>query len=106
MSDCIFKKRITIAPSSHEFWPAGGWSKTSTGWQRFYACNDKQIVRRAVVSPRRGGGWEFRVSEVTRRGVLAVALQPACESASQPTQCIHAADLAACGHRYMEAANV
>lgn len=106
MNDCTFKPRITVSPSSREFWPEGGWHPTKDGWERFYACVDKKIVRRAVVQPRRSGGWEFRVSEITRMGVLAVALQPACETASQPTQCIHAADMAACGHRYQEAANV
>lgn len=106
MSDCTFKAKISVVPSTHEFWPEGGWSRTRKGWQRFYACCNKQVVRRAVVQPRQGGGWEFSVSEITRLGVLAVALQPACETASQPTQCTHAADMAACGHRYQEAANV
>lgn len=95
MSDCTFKAKIRVTPSSHEFWPEGGWHKKGTGWARFYACQDKQIVRRAVVEPRKGGGWEFRVSEITRRSILAVAVQPACELATQPTQCLHAADLAA-----------
>jgi len=102
MSDCTFKQRITIKPSSHEFWPAGGWHRRGSGWACFYACCDKAIVRRAVVEPRLGGGWKFAVSEITDRGIIAVALQPACETASQPTLCIHAADLAACGHRYQE----
>lgn len=106
MSDCIFKKRISIQPSTHEFWPAGGWHRTDTGWARFYACSDKTIVRRAKVQPRPGGGWEFKVSEITKRYVISVAKQPASETASQPTLCIHAADLAASGHRYQEAANV
>jgi hypothetical protein len=104
MSDCIFKLRIKLTPSNHEFWPAGGWHIKGKGWACFYACCDKAIVRRAMVKPRQGGGWEFSVSEFTTHGVIAVALQPACETAAQPTQCIHAADLAACGHRYQEAA--
>jgi hypothetical protein len=100
MSECIFKQRITIKPSSHEFWPAGGWHTKGKGWARFYACQDKNIVRRAVVEPR-DDGWKFGVSEITRFGVFAVALQPACEKATQPTQCLHAADLAAM-NRYQE----
>ena len=104
MSDCTFKAKIKVVPSSHEFWPEGGWHKKGRGWARFYACPDKQIVRRAVVEPT-ADGWRFSVSEVTTRGILAVALQPGFETASQPTQCIHAADLAACGHRYQEAAH-
>lgn len=102
MSDCTFKAKSTVKPSSHEFWPAGGWHTKGKGWARFYSCQDKQIVRRAVVEPRRSGGWEFRVSEITRYGVLAVALQPACEIASEPTQCLHAADNCACAVRYQE----
>lgn len=103
MSDFTFKPRISVQPSSHEFWPAGGWHRRGSGWARFYACSDTCIVRRAAVKPRLGGGWEFSVSEITACGIIAVALQPACETASQPTLCIHAADLAACGHRYQEA---
>jgi hypothetical protein len=95
MSDCTFKAKISVKPSSHEFWPAGGWHTKGKGWARFYSCHDKQIVRRAVVEPRRDGGWEFRVSEITRRAILAVATQPAFEKATQPTVCLHAADLAA-----------
>jgi len=95
MSDCIFKSRITIKPSGLEFWPATGWHVTGRGWQRLYSCRDRNIVRRAVVEPR-GSGWAFKVSEVTRFGVLAVAIQPATEFASEPTVCWHAADLAAC----------
>jgi len=103
MYECQIKQRISVQPSSHEFWPAGGWHIKGNGWARFYACNDKAVVRRAMVQPRQGGGWEFSVSEITARREIAVALQPACETAEQPTQCIHAADLAACGHRYQEA---
>ena len=106
MSDCNFKLRITIKPSSHEFWPAGGWHRRGKGWARFYACADTCIVRRAVVQPRREGGWEFGVSEITCRGIIAVALQPPSETATEPTVCLHAADNCACGHRYQEAANV
>lgn len=106
MSDCNFKKRITVAPSSHEFWQAGGWHPTKNGWARFYACSDTGIVRRAVIKPSPDGGWEFAVSEITTRGVLSVARQPAWSHATQPTQCMHAADMTACGHRYQEAANV
>ena len=104
MNDCNFKPRITATPSSLEFWPATGWhvSARHGDWQRLYSCSDRKIVRRAVVTPR-GSGWEFRVSEVTRFGVIAVAIQPISEFAAQPTLCIHAADLAACGHRYQEA---
>jgi hypothetical protein len=101
MSDCTFKKKISVTPSSREFWPAGGWHTKGKGWARFYACPDKQIVRRAVVEPRKDGGWEFRVSEITRRAILAIAVQPPCERATQPTQCLHAADLAAM-NRYGE----
>jgi hypothetical protein len=104
MSDCIFKNRITVKPSSHEFWPAGGWHVKGKGWARFYACQDKGIVRRAVVEPS-ADGWKFRVSEITRYSVFAVAVQPPCVKASQVTQCTHAADLAACGARYMEVAH-
>jgi hypothetical protein len=96
MSDFTFKPRISVQPSSHEFWPAGGWHRTDTGWARFYSCCDKTIVRRAKVTPRIGGGWEFSVSEITERGIIAVSLQPASETAAQPTLCIHAADLCAC----------
>jgi hypothetical protein len=101
MSDCTFKTRITIKPSSHEFWPAGGWHLKGKGWARFYACQDKNIVRRAVVEPK-GDGWLFAVSEITRFGVFAVAVLPTTVTATQATQCTHAADLAACGHRYLE----
>ena len=101
MSDCTFKQRITIKPSSHEFWPAGGWHLKGKGWARFYACQDKNIVRRAVVEPS-ADGWKFGVSEITRVAILAVALQPSSFKAVEPTQCLHAADLAACGHRYLE----
>lgn len=97
MSDgTIFRARITIKTSTHEFWPATGWHVHARGWQRLYACADRLIVRRALVEPR-GSGWAFRVSEVTRSGVMAVAIQPACEFAAEPTLCWHAADLAACG---------
>jgi len=106
MSDCNFKPRITVAPSSHEFWQEGGWHPTKDGWARFYACADRCIVRRAVVRSRREGGWEFAVSEITTRGVLSVARQPSWEVATQPTQCMHAADMTACGHRYQEVAHV
>jgi hypothetical protein len=95
MSDnVIFKQRIVVKPSTHEFWPSTGWCVTGRGWQRLYSCVDRKIVRRAVVEPR-GSGWMFRVSEVTQFGVLAVAIQPPSEFASQPTLCWHAADLAA-----------
>lgn len=97
MSDCTFKTRIVIKPSTHEFWPAGGWHIKGKGWQRLYACGDKKIVRRAVVENRPGRGWTFRVSEVTRFGTLAVAIQPLSETASEPTVCLHAADNCACG---------
>jgi hypothetical protein len=96
MDDCTFKPRITIKPSALEFWPEGGWSRTRTGWQRFYCCSNKQIVRRAIVKPRRDGGWEFSVSEITRVKILAVALQPSFEAAAEPTVCLHAADNCAC----------
>ena len=96
MSDCIFKPKIRVVPSSQEFWPAGGWHRRGSGWARFYACQDTRIVRRAVVQPKRGGGWEFAVSEITTRGVLAVALQPFGETAAEATQCLHAADNCAC----------
>jgi len=97
MSDCTFKPRITVRTSGLEFWPAGGWHRRGEGWARFYSCQDTKIVRRAVVEPRRSGGWEFRVSEITRRSILAVALQPSFEMATEPTQCLHAADNCACG---------
>ena len=102
MSDCNFKPKIVIGPSTHEFWPEGGWHKKGKGWARFYSCSDKCIVRRAVVEPT-ADGWRFSVSEITRRAIMAVALQPPCTKAVEPTQCLHAADLAACGHRYQEA---
>lgn len=101
MSDCTFKPKITIRPSTHEFWPATGWHLSGPGWQRLYACHDRMIVRRATVQPC-AGGWSFRVSEVTRIGVMAVAAQPACIHAAEPTQCWHAADLAACGEAAAE----
>jgi hypothetical protein len=104
MSDCTFRAKISVTPSSHEFWPSGGWHRTDNGWARFYACCDKTIVRRAKVRPRPGGGWEFKVSEITKRHVISVAKQPASVPASQPTQCIHAADLAAM-QRYLELAH-
>ena len=104
MSDCTFKQRITVKPSSHEFWPAGGWHVKGKGWSRFYACQDKNNERRAVVEPR-GDGWRFAVSEITRFGVFAVALLPTTVTATQVTQCTHAADLAACGARYGEVAH-
>ena len=91
----IFKQRITIKPSELEFWPSTGWHVTGRGWQRLYSCSDRLIVRRATVEPR-GSGWAFRVSEVTRFGVMAVSIQPASEFAAEPTQCWHAADLSAC----------
>jgi hypothetical protein len=95
MSDTpIFKQRIVIKPSGLEFWPSTGWHVTGRGWQRLYSCRDRNIVRRAIVEPR-GSGWAFRVSEVTRYGVIAVAIQPSSEFASQPSLCWHAADLAA-----------
>lgn len=102
MEDCTFKPRITIRPSTNEFWPATGWHATGRGWQRLYACHDRLVVRRAVVEPRASGGWAFRVSEVTRSGVMAVAIQPLAERADEPTQCWHAADLAACGEAAAE----
>jgi hypothetical protein len=105
MSDCIFKAKIRVTPSSHEFWPAGGWHVRRNGWARFYACRDKQIVRRAIVEETRAG-WMYVVSEITCFGSIAIAIQPASFNASEPTQCLHAADLAACAHRYMEVANV
>jgi len=104
MSDCTFKHRVAVAPSSLEFWPAGGWTPEGNGWKKFFACRDKTIVRMAVVQPVEGGGWVFSVAEVTARRTIFVALQPNWEKATQPTQCIHAADLAACGHRYTEVA--
>lgn len=97
MSDCNFKPRITIKPSTHEFWPAGGWHPAKDGWACFYACIDTCIVRRAVVRTKPDGGWEFAVVEITGRGVLLVARQPDWEIATQPTQCMHAADNCACG---------
>ena len=101
MSDTpIFKKRIVIKPSGLEFWPATGWHVTGKGWQRLYSCADRTVVRRAVVEPR-GSGWAFRVSEVTRFGTIAVAIQPGSEYAAEPTVCWHGADLAAC-HVYEE----
>jgi hypothetical protein len=100
MSDCTFKAKISVKPSSHEFWPAGGWHTKGNGWARFYACQDKQIVRRAVVEPSRDGGWEFKVSEIRVRSILAVARQPDCMTATEPTQCLHAADNCACAVRY------
>lgn len=99
----IFKAKVSVKPSSHEFWPAGGWHPKGKGWARFYACHDKQVVRRAIVEPRKDGGWEFKVSEITRLAILAIASQPACMTASQPTVCLHAADLAAL-NRYQEVA--
>jgi hypothetical protein len=103
MYECQFKQRVTATPSSLEFWPAGGWHLTDAGWQCFYACRDRKIVRRAVVAIV-GGCWSFSVWEVTGRGEIAVALQPSFDKPTQPTQCLHAADLAACGNPYMEAA--
>jgi len=105
MSDCTFKAKITIKPSSYEFWPAGGWHTKGKGWARFYSCKDKQIVRRALVEPKRDGGWQFKVSEIRVRSILAVARQPDCMTAAEPTLCLHAADMAACGHRYLEVAH-
>lgn len=97
MDDCTFKTRIVVKPSTHEFWPATGWHIARNGWQRLYACCDRKIVRRAVVESRPGRGWTFRVSEVTQFGTLAVAIQPLSETATEPTQCLHAADNCACG---------
>lgn len=103
MSDeVLFKRRIAVKPSELEFWPSTGWHVTGRGWQRLYSCADRLIVRRAVVEPR-GSGWAFRVSEVTRFGVMAVAIQPLGEFASQPTLCWRAADGAACGQHQEEA---
>ena len=99
----IFKRRISVQPSGLEFWPSTGWHVTGRGWQRLYSCSDRKIVRRAVVEPR-GSGWAFRVSEVTQFGILAVAIQPGSEFATQPTLCWHAADQVACGQQHKEVA--
>jgi hypothetical protein len=104
MSDCTFKAKITVKPCSHEFWPSSGWHVKGRGWSRLYSCRGKGILRRAVVEPR-GDGWRFGVSEITRYGVFAVALLPQDITATEPTQCLHAADLAACGTRYGEVAH-
>jgi hypothetical protein len=97
MSDCNFRARIVVATSAHEFTPAGGWHPIKHGWAKFYSCCDTGIVRRAVIKPSPDGGWEFAVSKITERYVLSVARQPGWAHATQPTQCMHAADMTACG---------
>lgn len=91
------KRKITIAPCCHAFWPAGGWSNyRRETWSKFYACADIGFVRRADISRRPDGRWQFKVSEISAVGVICVALQPDACVTTQPTQCMHAADLAAC----------
>lgn len=91
------KPRIVIGPCSHEFWPASGWTNLRRNeWTKFYDCVDRDVVRRANIKRRPDGRWIFAVSEITSRGVICVAMQPDACVTTQPTQCMHAADLAAC----------
>lgn len=104
MSDCTFKQRITVKPSSHEFWPVTGWYRINGGFARLYKCNDHDICRRATVN-RIVGGWTFDVREYTKNhGCLLVASAPLSQVVSQFTICWHAADLAACGQHQREVA--
>lgn len=104
MSDCTFKQRITITPSSHEFWPVTGWYRINGGFARLYRCNDHDICRRATVTLI-GDRWTFVVQEYTKNhGTLLVASVRLGQEVSQFTQCWHAADLAACGQHQKEVA--